>query len=407
MAARPPLGWRDAALPAALAVAGVLELALTRPDRWVWAAALELACCALLVLRRIWPLVVVPLSMGVLFAIPFIGPQLDEASVPIGMIVLASYSLGRHLTLRRGLVGVALVAVVITVVYLVADERPHGLDDVLFLSALFLPPFVLGRVVRRVSEQSAQLVRQQEWIEREAARGERLRIARELHDVLAHSLSAMVVQTAAARDLVRSDPAAAEAGLDVVAAAGRSALTETGRMLHVLRDDDDEMALGPAPTLARLDELVAAAEGHGLRVRVTISPDAAALATLPPTVDVSAFRIVQEALTNAGRHATGDAADLTLTVGPDELVVSVTNEWSPSAAASRRRPGGALGSGLGVTGMAERAELFGGRVDRRVEGGRHVLTAHLPFGGGPGPRSTTSAEAAPGTASALGAEVHS
>ncbi len=190
-----------------------------------------------------------------LFAIPFLGPRLDEASAPIGVIVLATYSLGRFLTLRRGLLGMVAISAVMTLTYLVADDRSHGLDDVLFLAALFVPPFVLGQVVRRVSEQRAQLVRQQEWIEREAARGERLRIARELHDVLAHSLSAMVVQTAAARDLVRTDPTAAEAGLDAVAAAGRAALTETGRMLHVLRDDDDEMALGPAPTLARLDEL--------------------------------------------------------------------------------------------------------------------------------------------------------
>ena len=293
--------------------------------------------------------------------------------------MLATYSLGRFLTLRRGLLGMVAISAVMAVTYLVADDRSHGLDDVLFLSALFVPPFVLGQVVRRVVEQRAQLVRQQEWIEREAARGERLRIARELHDVLAHSLSAMVVQTAAARDLVRSDPTAAEAGLDAVAAAGRAALTETGRMLHVLRDDDDEMALGPAPTLARLDELVDTARAHGLRVDLTVSPDAAALATLPPTVDVSAFRIVQEALTNAARHATGDRADLALTVRADALDIEVTNDWEPSAARARRRPAGPLGSGLGVTGIAERAALFGGRVDRRVEGGLHVLAVHLPL----------------------------
>lgn len=369
-------------LPAALAALGVVELASAPVPRWQVAALLEVLACALLVLRARRPLVVVPLAVALLLAIPFVGPQLDEASTPIGIIALGTYALGRHLTLRPGLAGMAAVAGMLALTYLVADERMHGLGDVVFLSALFVPPFVLGRVVRRIAEQSARLVRQQEWIEREAARGERLRIARELHDVLAHSLSAMVVQTAAARDLVRSDPAAAEAGLDAVAAAGRAALTETGRMLHVLRDDDDEMALGPAPTLARLDELVAAAESHGLRVRTTITPDATALGTLPPTVDVSAFRVLQEALTNAGRHATGERVDVSLAVTGEALDITVTNDWVASDPAARRRPAGALGSGLGVTGMEERAAVFGGSVHRLVADGRHVLRVHLPLPAG-------------------------
>ncbi len=100
-----------------------------------------------------------------------------------------------------------------------------------------------------------------------------------------------------------------------------------------------------------------------------MSPDATALATLPPTVDVSAFRIVQEALTNAARHATGDRAQLALTVRADALDIEVTNDWEPAADRARRRPAGPLGSGLGVTGIAERAALVGGRVDRRVDEG--------------------------------------
>ncbi|HSO64219.1 MAG TPA: histidine kinase [Ornithinibacter sp.] len=400
MAARPTVGWRDVALPAALAALGVLEIASATSAGWPAAVVLTMLSCTVLVVRSTSALVVAPLSVALLFAITLVSPELDEASTQIGIVALATYSLGRHLTLRRGLVGMALVASAITVITLVADQRLPGLDDVLFLSALFVPPFVLGRVVRRVVEQSAELLRQQEWIEREAARGERLRIARELHDVLAHSLSAMVVQTAAARDLVRTDPAAAEAGLDAVAEAGRAALTETGRMLHVLRDDDDEMALGPAPTLARLDDLVGAAQTHGLRVEVTLAPDAAALTTLPPTVDVSAFRIVQEALTNVARHSTGDRADLSLTVRDDALDIEVANDWEPASAAARRGLADPLGSGLGVTGMAERAALFGGHVDRRVTDGRHVLTVHLPLheapatpSPSPSPSSSTPAEA--------------
>ena len=127
-------------------------------------------------------------------------------------------------------------------------------------------------------------------------RAERDRIARELHDVIAHSVSAMVVQTAAAQDLVRTDPDRAERVLADVADTGRRALAETGRLLHVIRDDADELGLAPAPGLADLPALVEAFRASGLTVDLDVREP---LPALPVGVDVSAYRIVQEALTNA------------------------------------------------------------------------------------------------------------
>jgi signal transduction histidine kinase len=130
-------------------------------------------------------------------------------------------------------------------------------------------------------------------------------------------------------------------------------------------------------------------------VRLTVIPDAGALAALPATIDVSAFRIVQESLTNAARHATGDTVDLSLVLGEDELVIEVGNDCAPTPAAPRPGRATSPGSGLGVTGMAERAELFGGRLDRTLRAGRHVLTVHLPV---PVDRPVTPAATATGAA---------
>ena len=136
----------------------------------------------------------------------------------------------------------------------------------------------------------------------QAVRAERDRIARELHDVIAHSVSAMVVQTAAARDLVTTDPARAQQVLDGVTGTGRRALAETARLLHVIRDDADELGLEPVPGVADLDRLVEEFTESGLQVDLEQSGD---LGGLPAGVDVSTYRIVQEALTNARRYGAG------------------------------------------------------------------------------------------------------
>jgi len=229
------------------------------------------------------------------------------------------------------------------------------------------PPYVLGRLTHRLSEQSAQLVRQQELVKQEAARAERDRIARELHDVIAHSVSAMVVQTAAAQDLVVSDPNRASEVLESVAATGRRALAETGRLLHVIRDNENELGLEPAPGLVRLPELVERFRDDGLAIDLELDGQ---LRPLPVGLDVSAYRIVQEALTNALKYAADRTASLRLTSTPTTLLIRTSNASSPGTIG---------GSGLGLVGIAERVSLFGGNLTHGLTAdGRFELTATLP-----------------------------
>ena len=220
--------WRDAALPMGLFVLGTVELVATQPTRWGYGVAAEALACLLLVWRRHHPVVLGTIAITVLFTIPWFGPQLDSVSVPILIVALGVYAMARWRRDLRGLLGLAAISLVIFSDYLFVDQRHHNGSDVIFVAALFAPPFVLGRITRTLAEQKELLEQHQHLVRREAVRAERDRIARELHDVIAHSVSAMVVQTAAAQDLVRTDPEAAAQVLSDVASTGRRALAETG-----------------------------------------------------------------------------------------------------------------------------------------------------------------------------------
>ena len=347
---------------------GVAELASFRPTNWGYGALLEVIACLLLVPRRRHPLVLGTLTSVVLLVMPWVGPQLNDASVPILIWAVSIYTLGRWLPDLRGLAGVAVIAGSIFVDYALVDLRTHNWTDVVFVSALIVPPYVFGRITRTLAQQKEQLEEQQELVKREAVRAERDRIARDLHDVIAHSVSAMVVQTAAAQDLVRTDPDRAEGILAEVAATGRRALGETGRLLHVIRDDNDELGLSPAPGLANLTELVDEFRASGLDVDLVVREP---LPSLPAGLDVSAYRIVQEALTNALKYGDRTAA-LRLTSTASVLSILASNPRGARADGD---------SGLGLLGMAERVSLLGGSLSHRVTGdGRFELTATLPVG---------------------------
>jgi signal transduction histidine kinase len=366
--AHPHLTRWDVLLPAGIAVLGVSEMVLLRFDGWGWGIVLELVACTLLVWRRHQPLVFATSPELVLLVLPYLGPQLDEPATPIMVLAVGVYSLGRWIDDHTGLVGVAAVLAMMLIDYVVVDTRVHNVSDVMFVAALVTPPYVLGRLTRRLSQQKALLEERQELVRREAVRQERDRIARDMHDVIAHSISAMVVQTAAAQDLVRSDPDRAEQVLSDVADTGRRAIAETGRLLHVLRDDDDELGLEPAPGLADLPGLVAAFRASGLAVDVDL-PEA--LPELPAGVDVSAYRIVQEALTNALRYGSDRTARLRVATTPREVSIEASN---PSAGLT------GAGAGLGLVGLAERVAILGGRLTHGMNDGRYELRATLPVG---------------------------
>ena len=284
-------------------------------------------------------------------------------------MTVRDYLMARWLDDLRGLIGIAAIALVMLLDYLFADDRIHNLSDAVFVSALLLPPYVVGRIVRRLAHQTEQLRAAQAVIAERAARDERDRIAREIHDVIAHSVSAMVVQTAAAQDLVHADPDRAAGILADVAATGRQALSETGQLLHVLRDADDELGLAPVPGVADVPALVDRFRADGLAVDLALEvPEPAP--DLPSGVDISAYRIVQEALTNALRYAPDRAAGLRVRATPRVVAIQAWNDSDGTTGS---------GSGLGLLGMAERVSVLGGTLTHGTgPDGRFRLDATLP-----------------------------
>jgi len=361
----------DLVLPVVIVALGLAELASLDIDRRGVAAAFLVVNCAALVLRRRWPLVV-GTAVGVAeTSVPWIGPAYDEAATGILVILAAIYALGRWLPDLRGLAGLGVILLVTLATYLGPDARDHGLSDVVFVAALVLPPYVVGRITRRLAVQAEQLRAQQAALTELAVRDERDRIARELHDVIAHSISAMVVQAGAAQDLLRRDPARSEELLASVAATGRRALSETGRLLHLIRDRDDELGLVPTPGIADLEDLVAEFRRDGLGVELVTDGTTAGGSALPAAVDVSAYRILREALTNALRYSADRRARVEVSAGPAALALRVVNR---STGATGR------GSGLGLVGVAERVELLGGTLRTGpTADGRYELCATLPL----------------------------
>jgi signal transduction histidine kinase len=362
--------WLDWGLPAGLLLVLALETVVVHPPHLRGVLTLQLAACLSLVWRRRFTVVSCLVSGWLAAVSPFLGAEMQDLSAPILLLAVICYSLARWIADYRGLLVMAAILLGITGDYLFTDSRDHNISDVFFVMALLSPPYVVGRVTRRLAVQSELLLRQQDLVREAAVRDERDRIARELHDVIAHSVSAMVVQTAAAQDLVRTDPGTAETVLGEVAATGRRALAETGRLLHVIRDTEGELGLAPTPGLAQVPELVDRFRADGLEVDLTLDDP---LPELPAGVDVSAYRIVQEALTNALRYAPDRSAVLRISGGAGSVRIHAVNRCNGRTGE---------GSGLGLIGMRERVAVLGGTL-RHGSPAADVfeVDAMLPVGG--------------------------
>ena len=364
-------GWSvwDWAVPGVIAVLVVIEVLSLRPDGWQVALPVLLVSCLALVGRRRWPLAsCVPAGLLAL-GVPWAGPEVNDFASPIFIMVVVSWSLARWLPGHwRGLLGLAACLALLYADYLFTDERDNNISDVAFVASLLVPPYVFGKVSRRLDEQGRLLVAQQDQLRDQAVRDERDRIAREMHDVIAHSLSAMVVQTAAAQDLLRQRPDEAAELLESVARTGREALAETGRLLHVIRDDGDELGLSPAPGLTDVPVLVDRLREGGFEVDAELD---LAGRSVPGGVDVSAYRVVQEVLTNAVRHGAGRAT-LRVAAHGDDLQIRCSNP-----VADHPTPG----AGLGLLGMGERVDVLGGRVRHGLDAtGAFEVEAVIPLG---------------------------
>lgn len=255
----------------------------------------------------------------------------------------------------------------------------QGAGNVLPAVVFYVLIFVLGRMVhahrRRASGQqdrAERLEREQEALAARAVATERSRIARELHDVIAHSLSVIVVQAAAERRVLGPGRDSTAETLDSIEQAGRQAMTELRRLLGLLRKSDGELSLAPQPGLGELGDLVAEVREAGVEVDVRTDGD---LAVLPRGLDLTAYRIVQEALTNVLKHAGAHRVEVSLRCRGRCLDIDVTDDGTSARAPS---PGG-----FGLVGMRERVSVYGGTVQagHRDDGGYQVH-ARLPVQAG-------------------------
>jgi signal transduction histidine kinase len=226
---------------------------------------------------------------------------------------------------------------------------------------------------RELRERVATVERERTAAAERAAAEERSRIARELHDVVAHSVSVMVVQASGVRRLLHADQEREREALLSVEHIGREALAEMRRMLGVMRAGEEKPAeLAPQPGLLHLDRLIAQVEEAGLPVRLRVEGDRP---ELPIGIDLSAYRIVQEGLTNTLKHAPGAQAEVVIRYGENGVEVEVMDDGAGAANGSR------ADGGHGLVGMRERVALYGGSLDAGPrDGGGFVLRAQLPVG---------------------------
>lgn len=362
--------WVDVLLAAGLSALAIVEGPGSDSTDFTPAVLL---CTAPLIVRRRWP---IPVLLLALAGFSIAGNASNLASLAGGLLAAVFVGLdSRHPVI--GTIAVGGVAVAI------ALEFGRGSYTVLPIPG-FLTPFLLigsaflaGRVilnremlVKEQRERANQREREHEAAIKAAAEAERSHIARELHDVIAHSVGVMVVQAGAARHVLTDKPEAAREALLAVEASGHAAMAELRRLLGVLHETGEPAPLAPQAGLDRLDSLVAGVREAGLPVVLRIEGDAR---PLPPGVEIAAYRIVQEALTNALKYAGGAPTQAVVRFAKDAIEIEVVDEGQVLTPAD--------GIGRGLTGMRERVGLFGGTIDAgRREGAGYAVRAHLPTG---------------------------
>jgi signal transduction histidine kinase len=327
-------------------------------------------------LRRRAPvagLAIVLLSLAALQPLQDLSSD-DDVYFPAFALMGAVYSAGAHARRLRGIVAV-LSLVVAPVVLALGDRDGLSFDAVLFFEIFVGPAYLAGVAIGRRRARELVLTRHAERLDRDRERAaesavahERTRIARELHDVVAHAVSVMVVQAQGGRRIVRQEPGEAEEAFAVIERTGGQALGEMRRLLGMLRSADERASLAPQPGLEHLETLADDVRRAGLPVALELEGEPA---RLPPGVDVSAYRIVQEALTNALKHARPASATVRVRCLPAAVEVEVSDDG---------RGGAPDGGGHGLVGMRERVALYGGRLEAgdRPSGG-FVIRARLPF----------------------------
>lgn len=332
-----------------------------------------------LALRRLSP----PLALGIAWVGALVQMSLGRppsfSDLAIFGVLYATAAYGSRIVYWAGFASALVGALVITV-YLFAGPVFAGgglswqtlpLALVLLVAAAFALglSWTIGALVRTAVRARENRDAQQRAEAETIAEQERVRIARDMHDVVAHSLAVVIAQADGARYAAASDPAIATDALATISTTARSALADVRLLLGQLRHRQGD---GPQPTIADLEELYAQVRTAGVQLRVDVDP--APPGEPPAAVQLAVYRILQEALTNALRHgAPAGSVDVRLSWLPDRVELDVRNPVTPGLQPGR--------SGHGIIGMRERAQLAGGRLDAADEGGAFIVRATIPLGG--------------------------
>jgi signal transduction histidine kinase len=330
-----------------------------------------------LLLRRRFGLGAPAVVFAVLAAESFLPGQVVTSSQTNALALLVAFwAVGCHANPRRALGGGAIGYVALAVIVL--NESP-GSADTLGLLVAGAAAWALGRTLAERDRRAVELEQRAERLEREHERAllaDRARLAGELHDVIAHSVSVMTVQAGAARLLLDQDPVRAREPLVAVEESGRQALGELRRLLGILHGAGDDAGLAPQPGVAQLPTLVEHVRSAGVPVAVTTEGEPRPLA---PGVDLTAYRVVQEALTNVLKHAGAARAQVHLRYDPTALAVEVVDSGR-TAAGGEAGGVGDEGGGHGLAGMRRRVALYHGELEAGPgPGGGYRVRARLPL----------------------------
>ncbi|MCK0113002.1 histidine kinase [Ornithinimicrobium sp. F0845] len=370
----------DAVVALVLTVVGVVMLVAPTEDGYrggpLWLSlVIQLFTTLPLAVRRRWPTASALVAIGAhTLPNPWIAHSLGfwGSAVPIAILL---YTAGRHGHPRRSWWAL-LLAMVCLLTSCIHVPEFRGADDVIFGVVCFGAAWGAGRVIARLTHQREaldaallELEQQREAHSRQVLLEERTRIAREMHDVVAHGVSVMVVQTGAARMDLEDDVDSARDSLLAVETIGREVLTELRRTVSLLRSPSQHAdGTAPSPGLAQLPDLVESMRGSGLTVDLRLESPSGS----DPGRELAVYRIVQEALTNALRHGGGTRVEVHVSAEPLAVEVRDHGPVAPTA------PGASVGGGHGLIGLRERVAMYGGSFQAGQEATGFVVRAAIP-----------------------------
>jgi len=371
--------WFDL-LIALLAIVAMLEVVLGRgspgaPTTTLWFCVPAIAVLVLPVFARrrfpfAGPATFWLLAAGISFVDPLLIPYAN-AIFAIGIAV--AFLLGNLRDARKA--GLGLAVIVGADATLVYNIPGHSVDQLILIPLDFAISWVAGLAVRdrtlhaeMAESRATQAEQERDVAARIAVAEERTRIARELHDIVAHAVSVMVLQVGALRHKLPGAASEDRDALRGVEQVGRAALAEMRHLLDAMRDDGEDLQLGPQPGLDRLDALLQDVGRAGLPVRLCVDGDPV---ELPRGIDISAYRIVQEGLTNALKHAHATEAEVVLQYTRDEVRIEVRDNGHGAVTSN--------GRGHGLIGIRERVKLYGGEMSTGTANGGFTLSARLPL----------------------------